>query len=106
LEEFMASMFVISPEPFIQKCKSLAKSRHLYVDAKSGSIRLAWSAVSENGTANEIEYLNRAEAASLGIPYELLLGAVLEGDGAIDGSGHYPVTNEIIWRLKKADLRK
>jgi hypothetical protein len=76
------------------------------LDVKDGSIRLAWSAVSENGTANEIEYLNRAEAASLGLPYELFLDAVLEGAGAIDGNGHYPATDEIIRLLKKANLRK
>jgi hypothetical protein len=103
---FMASKFVISPEPFIQKCKSLAKAKHLYVDVKNGAIRLAWSALSEDGAANKIEYINRAEAASLGMPYELLLDAVLEAGGAIDGIGHYPVTDEIIGRLKKANLRK
>ena len=98
----MASEFVISPTPFVEKCKRLAKSRHLYVDAKSGSIRLAWSALSEDGAPNKIEYINRAEAASLGITYEILIDAVLKGGGIIDGIGHYPVTDEIIRRLKKS----
>ena len=102
----MASKFVISPEPFIQKCKSLAKAKHLYVAVKDRSIRLAWSTLSEDGAANKIEYINRAEATSLGMPYELLLDAVLEAGGAIDGSGHYPVSEELIRRLKKANLRK
>ena len=100
----MASKFVISPKPFVQKCNRLAKSRHLYVDVKSGSIRLAWSALSEDGTA--IEYINRAEAASLGITYELLLDAVLRSGGIVDGSGHYPVTEEMICRLRKVGLQK
>ena len=99
----MASKFVISPEPFVQKCKSLAKAKDLYVDVKDGSIRLAFS---DDESTSKVEYINRAEAVSLGIPYELLLDAVLEGGGTIDGSGHYPVTNEIIRRLKKANLRK
>jgi hypothetical protein len=102
----MASKFVISPEPFVQKCKSLAKARDLYVDVKEGSIRLAWSAFSDDELTSKVEYINRAEAASLGMPYELLLDAVLEAGGAINGSGHYPVTDEIIRRLKKANLRK
>jgi len=42
----------------------------------------------------------------LGIPYDLLLDAVLDGAVAIDGSGHYPVTEEIIRRLRKVGLRK
>jgi hypothetical protein len=100
----MVSKFVISPDPFVQKYKRLAKSRNPYVDAKDGSIRLAWSALSEDG--NAIEYIDRAEAASLGIYYELFLNAVLKGGRAIDGSGHYPVTDDIIKRLKKANLRK
>ena len=102
----MASEFMISPDPFVQKCKRLAKSRNFYVDVKDGSIRLAWSALSEDGAPNEIQYINKAEASSLGIHYELLLNAVLKGGGAINGSGHYPVTDEIIRRLKKANLRK
>jgi hypothetical protein len=35
---FMASKFVMSPEPFVQKCKSLAQAKDLYVDVKDGSI--------------------------------------------------------------------
>ena len=61
----MASKFVISPEPFVKKCKSLAKAKDLYVDVREGSIRLAWPALSENGTSNKIEYINRTEAARL-----------------------------------------
>ena len=102
----MASEPTISPKPFVEKCKRLARSRHLYVDAKSGSIRLAWSALSEDGTPNKIEYINRAEAASLGITYEILIDAVLKSGGIVDGSGHYPVTDEIIRRLRKVGLQK
>ena len=100
----MASKFVISPEPFVQKCKSLAKAKDLYVDLKDGSIRLTWSAISEDSIASKIEYINRAEAVRLGIPYDSLIDAVLEGGGTIDGSGHYPVTEEIIRRLRKVGL--
>ena len=102
----MASEFMISQDPFVQKCRRLAKSRHLYVDSKSGSIRLAWSALSDDGTASKIEYIHRAEAVRIGIPYDLLIDAVLEGGGIVDGSGHYPVTEEIIRRLRKVGLQK
>ena len=101
----MASKFVISPEPFVQKCKSLAKAKDLHVDMKDGSIKLAWSALSGDGIASKMEYINRAEAVRIGIPYDLLIDAVLEGGGVIDGCGHYPVTEEIIRRLKKVGLQ-
>jgi hypothetical protein len=69
-------------------------------------IKLAWSAISEDGTASKIEYINMAEAVRIGMPYDLLIDAVLEGGGVIDGIGHYPVTEEIIWRLRKIGLQK
>ena len=102
----MASEFMISQDPFVQKCKRLAKSRNLYLDVKDGSIRLGWSALSEDGRPNEIQYINKAEASSLGIHYELLINAVLKCGGAIDRNGHYPVTEEIIGRLRKVKPRK
>jgi hypothetical protein len=76
------------------------------VDVEDGFIRLALKAISDDGSTNKVEYIDRAEAVRLGIPYELLLDAVSEGGGIIDGSGRYPVTDEIIRRLKKANLRK
>ncbi|MCJ7445527.1 MAG: hypothetical protein MUO26_13565, partial [Methanotrichaceae archaeon] len=99
----MASEFVISPEPFIQKCKSLSKAKNLYVDVQDRCIHLAWAA--DGGSTNKVEYIDRIEAVRLGIPYELLLDAVSEGGGTIDINGRYPVTNEIIRRLKKVGLR-
>jgi hypothetical protein len=76
------------------------------VDVKDGSIKLAWSVLSDYGTVSKIEYINRAEAVRIGIPYDLLIDAVLEAGGMIDGSGHYPVTEEIIRRLRKVGLQK
>jgi hypothetical protein len=65
----------MSPEPFIRKCKSLANAKDLYVDVEDGFIRLAWKAISDDGSTNKVEYIDRAEAVRLGIPYELLLDA-------------------------------
>ncbi|MDD1758227.1 MAG: hypothetical protein LUQ22_05790 [Methanotrichaceae archaeon] len=61
---------------------------------------------SEDGSTRKVEYFYRAEAVRLGIPYDLLLDAALEGGGSIDGSGHYPVIEEIIMMLRKVGLRK
>ena len=63
----MASKFVMSPEPFIQKCKNLATSKDLHVEVEDGLISLAWTAFSEDGSTNKGEYFYRAEAASLRI---------------------------------------
>ncbi|MCJ7445277.1 MAG: hypothetical protein MUO26_12270 [Methanotrichaceae archaeon] len=62
----MANKVIISPEPFIQKCKSLSKAKNLYVDVEDGCIRLAWTSISDDGSTNKIEYIDRIEAVRLG----------------------------------------
>ncbi|MDD1752091.1 MAG: hypothetical protein LUQ38_03245 [Methanotrichaceae archaeon] len=57
-------------------------------------ISLAWMTFSEDGSTRKVEYFYRAEVVRLGIPYDLLLDAALEGGGSIDGSGHYPVRRD------------
>ncbi|MCJ7443517.1 MAG: hypothetical protein MUO26_03130 [Methanotrichaceae archaeon] len=69
----------------------------LYLD-----IRLAWT---DDGSTNKFEYIDRIEAVRLGIPYELLSDAVSESGGAANINGHYPMTKEIIGRLRKVGLR-
>ena len=71
----MAGKFVISPEQFVEKCRSLAKAKDLYVDVENGQVRLAWRAYSEDGTPNKIEYIDGIEASRLNINYDLLLDA-------------------------------
>jgi len=48
--------------------------------------------------------MDRIEASRLDTPYDLLIDAVSDGDGASDINGHYPVTNEIVGRLRKIGL--
>jgi hypothetical protein len=48
-------------EPFIQKCKNLAKSKDLPVEVEDGLISLAWTAFSEDGSTNKVEYFYRAK---------------------------------------------
>ena len=101
----MASGFVISPEPFVEKCRSLAKAKDLYVDFENGQVRLAWTVRSEGGLTDKIEYIDRIEASRLNIHYDLLLDAVSENRAAAIIDGRYPVTDEIIRRLRKIGLR-
>jgi hypothetical protein len=101
----MASEFVILPEPFVKKCRSLAKAKDLYVEVMDGQVRLAWAKYhAKDISANKIEYIDRIEASRLGIDYNLLLDAVSE-DRATLIDGHYPVTDEIIERLRRVGLR-
>ena len=71
----MPNGIVISPEPFVEKCRSLAKSKDLYVDVENGQVRLARMARFDDGTPNKIEYIDRIEASRLNIHYDLLLDA-------------------------------
>jgi hypothetical protein len=68
----------ISPEPFIQKCRSLARAKGLHLEVKDGRVRLAWM---DGGTTN---FMERAGAIGLGISYDILLDALFEAGGAID----------------------
>ena len=83
---------VISPEPFIQKCKSLARAKSLYLDVVDGRVRLAWIIGSGDGS---IDFMERAEAIGLGISYDMLLDALSEAEGVIDVNGHYPINDAI-----------
>jgi hypothetical protein len=51
----VADKFVISSEPFVEKCRSLARAKKLYVDVENGQIRLAWATNSEDASAKKAE---------------------------------------------------
>jgi hypothetical protein len=89
---------VISPEPFIQKCRSLAKARSIYLDVVDGRVRLAWMVSSANGS---VDFMDRADAIGLGISYDMLLDALSEAGGEININGRYPINNLIRQRLRK-----
>jgi hypothetical protein len=89
---------VISPEPFSQKCESLAKAKKPYLDVVDRRVRLAWVDGSDDGS---IDFMERAEAIGLSISYELLLDALSEAGGAINTNGHYPINEAIKQRLRK-----
>jgi hypothetical protein len=92
---FEVVIVVISPEPFIQKCKSLARSRDLQLEVKDGRVRLAWK---DCAAAN---FMERTDVIGLGISYDMLLDALIEAGGAIDADGRYPINDAIRQRLLK-----
>ena len=83
----------ISPEPFVQKCKSLAKTKNPYLDVLDGRVVLAWM---DDGAAN---FMERADVIGLGLSYDMLLDALYEAGGAIDVNGRYPIDDAIRRRL-------
>jgi len=89
---------MISPEPFIQKCKSLAGGKNPYLDVLDGRIRLAWIAGSGAG---RVEYMERIDLIGLGISYDMLLDALTEVEGALYADGHYPIDDAIRANLKR-----
>ena len=91
---------VISSEPFIQKCRSLAGAKNPHLEVKDGRIRLAWTDTSKN----RIEVMERADAIGLGISYDMLVEALLDAGGTIDADGHYPMNDAIRRRLKSLML--
>jgi hypothetical protein len=76
----------ISPEPFIQKCMSLAR------------FRLALIVGPEDGS---VDFMDRAEAIGLGISYDMLLDALAEAEVATSMNGRYPINDAIRQRLRK-----
>jgi hypothetical protein len=86
---------VISPEPFIRKCRSLARANSLYLDVADGRVRLAWM---DNGAADFMEW---SDSIGLGISYDMLLEALSEAEGATSMSGRYPINETIRQRLRK-----
>jgi hypothetical protein len=68
----------ISPESFVQKCRSLLKANRLYLDVKDSRVRLSW--IDSSGKA---ESMDRVEAIRLDISYDLLIDALSEAGGNI-----------------------
>jgi hypothetical protein len=87
--------FMMSPEPFIQKCKSLAAAKNTYLDVVDGRVRLAWM---NDGV---IDFMERAEAIGLGISYDMILDALSESGEPIDTNGRYPINDVIRRRLRR-----
>jgi hypothetical protein len=90
---------VISPESFIQKCRSLVRTKELHLEVLDGRVRLAWI---DDGVA---VFMERADAIGLGLSYDVLLDALLEAGGAIGVNDRYPINDAIrqrLWKLLNA----
>jgi hypothetical protein len=86
----------MSPEPFILKCKSLAKAKNPYLEVVDRRVRIAWEVGSDS-----IGFMERADAIGLGITYDMLLDALSEAGGETTLSGCYPINDAIRQRLRK-----
>ena len=64
--------FLMSLEPFIQKCRSLAKARNLYLDVVAGRVRLAWTGSTDD---DSIDFMERADA--IGLAYHMIRSSML-----------------------------
>ncbi len=89
---------MISPEPFIEKCKSLARSKNPYLEVLNSRIRLAWT---DNGVSG---FMELADALGLGITHNTLEEDLSEAGGTIDANGRYPINEAIRQRLKKLSM--
>jgi hypothetical protein len=89
---------MISPEPFIQKCRSLAHGKNPHLDVAHRRIRLAWTVGS---TDSYLEFMERTDLIGLGISYDMLLDALIEAGGALDADGQYPIDDAIRRTLRK-----
>jgi hypothetical protein len=87
---------LISPDPFIQKCRSLAKASSIYLELKDSGVRLAWIADNDKD-----DFMERADAIGLGITYDMLLDALFESGGSTNANGHYPINDGIRRQLKR-----
>jgi hypothetical protein len=89
--------FVISPEPFVRKCKSLAAAKNIYLDVEEGRVRLVWTGSSDGA----VGFMERAEALGLGISYDMILDALSESGETINTNGRYPINDVIRRRLRR-----
>ena len=84
----------ISPEPLIEKCRSLARAERVYLDVVDGRVRLGWMGGSED------EFMDRIEMNRLGISYEMLIEALEEVRGETSMNSRYPINGTIRERLR------
>ncbi len=89
--------YIISPEPFIEKCRSLSRARNPYLQVLDGRVKLAWTVSS----AGDQDFMERSDIIGLGIWYDVLLNALPEAGGTLDVDGCYPINDAIRHRLMK-----
>lgn len=87
--------FVISPEPFLEKCRSLARVKNPCLEVAAGRVRLAWK------DGDTVGFMERADLLGLGITDDMLEDALSEAGGTLDLDGRYSLNEPIRQRLRK-----
>jgi hypothetical protein len=87
--------YTISPEPFVQKCRSLVRAKSVYLEVVDRHARLGWT--NDDGA----DFMEWRDFIGLGITYDMLLEALSDAGGTTSMSGHYPINEAIKQGLKK-----
>jgi Zn finger protein HypA/HybF involved in hydrogenase expression len=77
------------------KIKAMADVQDPFVDCWNWRAALAWTVFSEDGHSSHVERLSDEEQEQLGVTEDMLYEAIEVTGGAINRSGHYPITEEI-----------
>jgi hypothetical protein len=83
------------------KIKAMNNLQHPFVDVWNCRAALAWTVFSEDGHTSHVERHTDEEMEWLGITNDMLHAAVDAAGGAINWSGHYPITSTIKERLER-----
>ena len=105
-EEALSGSEIRSFEDFERlqaKIRSMANVQYPFVDVWSFNAALAWMVFSEDGHSSHVERLSDEEMEQLGITEEMLQEAIGQAGGAINRSGHYPISDEIREKLEEAN---
>jgi len=97
-QEALACQEIRKPEDLEKlrrRSAGLAGKSYFFVDVSSFQAYLAIMRFDETGHSCRAERLSSVELEALGITAEMLLQAVAEAGGAINLSGHYPISEEI-----------
>lgn len=84
------------------KIKAMADTRYPFIDVWSFNARLSWMVTSEDGNGSHVERFTEEEQEALGITEDMLYAAIEGAGGAINISGHYPISEEIREKLQAA----
>jgi hypothetical protein len=82
------------------KIKAMKNVQYPFVDVWNCRAALAWMVFSEDGCSSHVERHTDEEMEWLGITNDMLHAAVDAAGGAINWSGHYPITGTIKERLE------
>jgi hypothetical protein len=83
------------------RIKDRANLSYPFIDVLDFQAALAWMIFDSEGKTSRIERMSDQDQEELGITYDMLLAAIEEVGGAINRSGQYPISDEIIHKLRR-----